>query len=60
MIDDVLDRFALGQNRPDQVLDHGLVVGMVRVGDQTFLVAEVRNQRKIGVAILDTEIAAEA
>src|SRR3982074_2030852 len=49
MIDDVLDRFALGQDGPDQVLDHGLVIGMIRVGAQPFLVGEVRNQRKIGV-----------
>src|ERR1700682_2185450 len=32
VIDDVLDRFALGQNGPNQVLDYGLVIGMVRVG----------------------------
>src|SRR6202022_3264245 len=58
MVDDVLDRFALGQNRPDQVLDHGLVIRMVGVGEQPFLVGKVRDQRKIGIAVLDAEIAA--
>src|SRR5436305_1319487 len=33
---------------------------MVRIGGQPFLVGEVRNERKVGVALLDAEIAAEA
>jgi hypothetical protein len=59
MIDDVLDRFALRQDGPDQVLDHGLVIGMVCVSEQPFLVGEVGDQRKVGIAILDAQIAAE-
>jgi len=60
MIDDVLDRFALSQDRPDQVLDHRLVIGMVGVGDQPFLVAEIGHQGEVGVPVLDAEVAAEA
>jgi len=59
VIDDVLDGFALGRDGPDGVLQDGLMIGMVRVGGQTFFVAEVSNQREIGVAILDAEIAPE-
>src|SRR6202011_2880341 len=58
VVDDVLDRIALRENRLDQVLNHRLVVRMVRVGLQPFLITEVRHQRKIGVAVLDAEIAA--
>ena len=60
MIDDVLDRLALRRDRADQVLDHCLVIGVVDVGGQPFLVGEVRNQREIGIPILDAEITAES
>jgi hypothetical protein len=59
VIDDVLDRFALRHDRADQVLQDGLVIGMVGIGGQPFLVRKVRHEREVGVTVLDADIATE-
>src|SRR5438128_12354629 len=59
MFDDVLDRFALGHDRPNQVLDHLDVIRVVGIGLEPFGVDEVRHQREVRVALLDAEVATE-
>src|SRR5438128_10669913 len=59
MFADVLDRFALGDDGLNQLLDDRHVVRVIGIGLEPFGVDEVRDQREVGVAVLDAEFATE-